>query len=846
MGQYAQPDFDHSGLGVTVNNSDVQGGYAGTDNLDEDPLFVGGYYLSQTASGQLNQSPAVDAGDDTAVSLGLDARTTRTDGGADSGVADLGHHFLSGAQYTVTFTAGGNGNLEGETLQTVPQGGSCTPVTAIPDANYHFSGWTGDYAGSENPLILGNVVSDMEVTANFEAGPAPTYTVNFQAGANGSLQGDASQSVEYGQDCTPVTAVPDQGYEFSGWSGDFSGAENPLTLVNVVADMTITANFEPLEHTVTFAAGPNGSLIGTAIQSVLTGEASSPVEASPDPGYHFAGWTGDYVGNENPLTIDNVYTDMTITANFEEDAAEYTVTFTADANGSIQGQASQTVAAGENTAAVTAVPAEGYHFNGWTGDYVGNENPLTITDVNSDMDITANFAINTYTVTFVPGANGGLTGATSQTVFHGFDATPVTAVPNAGYHFIDWSGDYAGTENPLTLTNVTSDMTVTANFEINTYTVTFLAGADGGLTGQTIQTVEHGDDCAPVTAVPDDGRHFTGWTGDYTGTENPLTLNNVTSDMTVTANFEINTYTVTFLAGANGSLTGQTVQTIAHGGDCSAVTAVPDNGYHFSGWTGDHIGEENPLTIANVVSDMTVTAGFEAGNMYTVVFIAGPNGGLTGQANQSVLEGEDCTPVTAVPDADYRFMGWTGDYEGSDNPLTIANVAADMTITANFSSYHTVITPAGQTVGAAIQSGGEITSFTSVDPDSIPSDAPGTRPADEDMPHGLLGININVDAPGGQAVVVIVLPEPAPEGFGWVKYIQGQGWFDFSSSAEYNADRTVVRLTLVDGGPGDADGAADGVIVDPSGPYKPASPFIPLPVGGGGDSKGGCFINSIR
>ena len=43
----------------------------------------------------------------------------------------------------------------------------------------------------------------------------------------------------------------------------------------------------------------------------------------------------------------------------------------------------------------------------------------------------------------------------------------MTAVPAPGYLFVGWSGDYSGTENPLTILNVTSGMTITANFEAN-------------------------------------------------------------------------------------------------------------------------------------------------------------------------------------------------------------------------------------------------------------------------------------------------------------------------------------------------------------------------------------------
>ncbi len=75
-------------------------------------------------------------------------------------------------------------------------------------------------------------------------------------------------------------------------------------------------------------------------------------------------------------------------------------------------------------------------------------------------------AVTTYTVTFVAGTGGTLTGSTTQTVTSGGNATPVTAVPNAGYTFTNWTGAGVTTSvaNPFTVPGVTSNLTVTANF----------------------------------------------------------------------------------------------------------------------------------------------------------------------------------------------------------------------------------------------------------------------------------------------------------------------------------------------------------------------------------------------
>ncbi|MHC4867739.1 MAG: right-handed parallel beta-helix repeat-containing protein, partial [Planctomycetota bacterium] len=88
----ATGDFD-----IDITYSDVRGAWPGEGNIDADPCFVSGplgnYYLSQVAAGQVFESPCVDAGSDTAVRLGLDQCTTRTDAGGDEGIVDMGYHY---------------------------------------------------------------------------------------------------------------------------------------------------------------------------------------------------------------------------------------------------------------------------------------------------------------------------------------------------------------------------------------------------------------------------------------------------------------------------------------------------------------------------------------------------------------------------------------------------------------------------------------------------------------------------------------------------------------------------------------------------------------------------------
>jgi hypothetical protein len=145
----------------------------------------------------------------------------------------------------------------------------------------------------------------------------------------------------------------------------------------------------------------------------------------------------------------------------------YTLTFVSAGNGTVTGAASQLLEPGHLSGRVTAEPATGYHFLRWTlgGAEIGTNTTLTFAGGNTDLTVTAWFAINTYTLTFGrTGAGvGTLTGATTQQVTYLGSATPVKAVPGTDSYFYQWIED-GSTANPRTVTGVTATATYTAEF----------------------------------------------------------------------------------------------------------------------------------------------------------------------------------------------------------------------------------------------------------------------------------------------------------------------------------------------------------------------------------------------
>lgn len=199
--------------------------------------------------------------------------------------------------------------------------------------------------------------------------------------------------------------------------------------------------------------------------------------------------------------------------------------------------------------------------------------------------------------------------------------------------------------------------------------------------------------------------------------------------------------------------------------------------------------------------------------------------------------------LEAVPDSGYRFLCWSEDLSGDDNPalLTISGLK---TVTARFVPIQgfTAWTEAHLEIGALE---GTITGLTALDQTGVAL----LDGAPEDLRYGLIEMDIQVASPGGQAVIVIYLDEAAPQNYRFFKYDDSRGWFDFSrdvisggvgDGAAFNGDRTVATIHITDNGDYDRN-PAEGKIRDPLGFGISASDESPS---SGEDEGGGCFIDT--
>lgn len=191
-----------------------------------------------------------------------------------------------------------------------------------------------------------------------------------------------------------------------------------------------------------------------------------------------------------------------------------------------------------------------------------------------------------------------------------------------------------------------------------------------------------------LTATPAAGSKFDNWSGDASGTANPVSVL-MDADKSVTANFSpisaVN-YTVT----VNNPPVGGEITlypNLAQYPENSTVTVTANAypGYTFTAWTDDLAGVlDNPASLV-VNSNKTVGAVFTPVVKYTVVTDEPVNGRIALYPEQPVGGYVENTTVkvTATADAGFRFGEWTGALAGQPNPATLV-MDGDKTIGANF------------------------------------------------------------------------------------------------------------------------------------------------------------------
>jgi Leucine-rich repeat (LRR) protein len=239
---------------------------------------------------------------------------------------------------TISSSPGGSVTDPGEGFFEYDSG-TAVVVIAWAEPGYQFTEWTGTavevgkIADATSSSSTVTVDHDYTLQAHFVSnehtltiacqGDGTVETSVVFAGVSTTLTGEGSFVLDHNSQLT-ITATPEAGWRFTGWSGPI-GTHDPVLTITLTEDVTLTASVARNPHTLDVTCGAGGQVVQPGVGSfALEAGSKVPIEAAADAGCRFTGWTGTAVDNgyvtdpAKSATEVTLTDDCTLQANFEE------------------------------------------------------------------------------------------------------------------------------------------------------------------------------------------------------------------------------------------------------------------------------------------------------------------------------------------------------------------------------------------------------------------------------------------------------------------------------------------------------------------------------------------------
>lgn len=491
-------------------------------------------------------------------------------------------------------------------------------------------------------------------------GLAGKLTVNFDAKGGAAV---APKSVDFGSVVNPLPTTSLTGHAFAGW---FLNDTTPFTNAIVIRNNTnVYAKWTPNKYTVTY--NPDGGNLNGAPASVevLYNQSVTSTPVPTKTGYEFKGWLA--ADNSAFTVATKVLDNMTVKANWKIN--QFTVNFNENGGKLADGASPSVIVDYNTTVSQQTVSRVGYTFDGW---YLGDNLYNFSTPVTGNLNLVAHWTPVPVTVTF-DSAEGSAVSPLVST--YGSQIGTLTVPTRTGYTFAGWYlGDaIAPIANDYVLTE---DITLTAKWNIITYTVSF--DAKGGSTVASID-VDHGNTIATAPETSKLGHTFDGW---YLA-ESLYTFGTpVTSDLALVARWTPIPVTVTF-----DSDRGSSVDPLisAYGAELGTLPATTRTGFTFAGWY-------LPQATAPISSDYVLTEDITLIAHWTQITynVSFDAAGGSSVASREVAHGNVIDPVPSSTKAHYTFKGWVS---ASEVALTSSlQITQDYTFVAQWAPEEYTVT----------------------------------------------------------------------------------------------------------------------------------------------------------
>ncbi|MCL2168049.1 MAG: C10 family peptidase [Lentimicrobiaceae bacterium] len=228
----------------------------------------------------------------------------------------------------------------------------------------------------------------------------------------------------------------------------------------------------------------------------------------------------------------------------------------------------------------------------------------------------------TLTITATAGTNGTISPTGNVSVNYGANQT-FNFYPNSGYHIDKVLVDNVNNPGAVasgnyTFTNVTANHTISVTFAINTYTITASSGGNGTISPNGTITVNSGAN-QTFTFTPNTGYHIDQVLIDNVNNPGAVasgsyTFTNVTANHSISVTFATNTYTITAVAGVNGTISPSGDVTVNHG-ENKTFTFTPNTGFQIADVLVDDVSNSGAVTngfyiFSNVTANHTIASTF--------------------------------------------------------------------------------------------------------------------------------------------------------------------------------------------------------------------------------------------
>ena len=527
--------------------------------------------------------------------------------------------------YKISYMTNGGTILDGSVTEYEEGVGAVLP-TNVTKEGYTFEGWYADetFSGSRVYSIGKDEAGNKTFFAKWKA---KNYKIDYEL--NGGTN-NSKNPTDYTVEDTIVLYDPvREGYDFLGWY-DENG-----NLVQRVEDLTgdqkIHAEWNPKDYDINYN-GNGGTIKGDYVPSY---DIESDTIVLPDiekDHYEFDGWYTDEKYTEKVSVIPAGSTgDRTFYAKWKP--IKYSISYEAD-GGLVEAGAAESYTIESADITLPTANKQGYRFDGWYENEEFTGNSVTVIPKGSTGNKTfyAKWVVNQYSIVFDTAGGSKIDMITQD---YASEVTAPADPVREGYTFVGW-------DKEIPTTMPARNMTVTAQWKINQYTITF--DAAGGSEIAAI-TQDYASEVTAPAAPAREGYTFVGW-----DKEIPATM--PARNMTITAQWKINQYTITFDTAGGSPVASITAD---YG---SMLSFFPPerpvkNGYTFVGWD-----KEIPTTMP--AENITITALWELTN-YTITYHV--NGGTLSEDTvyPETFTVEGRVELPAPIRYGYQFAGWYTD-----------------------------------------------------------------------------------------------------------------------------------------------------------------------------------------